>query len=134
MRYEAFDLPWQLRFASLEFAASWRRQGRLRGPEAGGMCGPSWLAPRAAREASYAALRCPLRHLTATDGGNAENAGAFFGLPTQSNVLLLRSKTFSHRPPSPNKKGPRKGPYFCLVEAGGIEPPSESPTSPDLHA
>jgi len=67
------------------------------------------------REASYAALRCPLRHQTAKDGGNAENAGAFFGLPPQSNARVLRTRPFSHPPPPPYKKGPeirheRKGP------------------------
>jgi len=72
------------------------------------MCGPSWPAPRAAREASCAALRCPLRHLTAMDGGNAENAGAFFGLPAQSNVTFLRKVTFSSTShPRKKKKGPR---------------------------
>ena len=98
------------------------------------MCGPSWPAPRAAREASCAALRCPLRHLTAMDGGNAENAGAFFGLPAQSNVTFLRKVTFSPTShPRKMKKAPL-GALFHMVEAGGIEPASESPTSPDLHA
>ena len=44
-------------------------------------------------------------------------------LPTQSNVLLLRSKTFSHRPPSPNKIGPRKGALFLFGGGGGNRTP-----------
>ena len=34
-----------------------------------------------------------------------------------------------------NEKGPREAaPFFCLVEAAGIEPASASPTSLVLHA
>ena len=82
------------------------------------MCGPSWPAPRAVREASYAALRCPLRH------------------PASAVERSFAAQSYVLAPPHlTNKKGAAFGrPLVLLVEAGGIEPPSEDPTSPDLHA
>jgi len=48
-------------------------------------------------------------------------------LPNGPVAVLIRTT-------STNKKGPPDGEPFLLVEAGGIEPPSESPTQTVLHA
>jgi hypothetical protein len=52
-------------------------------------------------------------------------------------ITLTYKIPLPQRTPSPGGKNPRKEEFFTeehLVEAGGIEPPSESLPSPRLHA